>query len=76
MRDRGIRPELEVFDAGMAYVAGSSLDQGILGRPLREPDHRLGQLGAGRRGRAGQLVYSLPPGTTWPRPASGPPSSR
>lgn len=33
MRDRGILPELEVFDSGMAYLAADLLHRGLLDRP-------------------------------------------
>ena len=34
MRDAGIRPELEVFDTGMAVLAHQLLDKGVLEPPL------------------------------------------
>jgi 3-keto-5-aminohexanoate cleavage enzyme len=34
MRQRGIRPELEVFDSGMAYLASEFLDRGIIESPV------------------------------------------
>ena len=34
MRDTGIRPELEVFDTGMAALAHQLLDKGVLEPPL------------------------------------------
>jgi uncharacterized protein (DUF849 family) len=34
MREAGIKPELEVFDSGMAYLACELLDRGILEAPF------------------------------------------
>lgn len=63
MLERGIRPELEVFDVGMAHFAGVLLKEGLLQAPLyvnvllgniagAQPD--LIQLGA--------ILCALPPG--------------
>lgn len=63
MLERGIRPELEVFDVGMAHFAGVLLKEGLLQAPLyvnvllgniagAQPD--LIQLGA--------ILSALPPG--------------
>jgi GNAT superfamily N-acetyltransferase len=66
MRDRGIRPELEVFDAGMAYVAEHLADKGILEPPFYA-NLMMGSLGtaAARMSDLAHIVDSLPAGTTW-----------
>ncbi len=66
MRDRGIRPELEVFDAGMAYVAEHLADKGILEPPFYA-NLMMGSLGtaAARMSDLAHIVGSLPRGTTW-----------
>ena len=66
MRDRGIRPELEVFDAGMAYVAEHLADKGILEPPFYA-NLMMGSLGtaAARMHDLAHIVDSLPAGTTW-----------
>ena len=44
MTERGIAPELEVFDTGMAYLAAELEDRGVLhGAAVREPHPRLRQ---------------------------------
>ena len=43
MRERGIRPELEVFDSGMAYLANDLLDRGAVSAQVRwVKDGRIG----------------------------------
>ena len=66
MRDRGIRPELEVFDAGMAYVAEHLADKGVLEPPFYA-NLMMGSLGtaAARMSDLAHIVDSLPAGTTW-----------
>jgi uncharacterized protein (DUF849 family)/GNAT superfamily N-acetyltransferase len=66
MRDRGIRPELEVFDAGMAYVAEHLADRGVLEPPFYA-NLMMGSLGTApaRMGDLAHIVSSLPQGTTW-----------
>jgi uncharacterized protein (DUF849 family)/GNAT superfamily N-acetyltransferase len=66
MRDRGIRPELEVFDAGMAYVAEHLADKGILEPPFYA-NLMMGSLGTApaRMADLAHIVDSLPAGTTW-----------
>jgi 3-keto-5-aminohexanoate cleavage enzyme len=66
MAERGIRPELEVFDSGMAYLAAELLDRGTLTRPLYA-NLILGSVNtapATARSLA-HLVDALPPDTTW-----------
>jgi uncharacterized protein (DUF849 family) len=73
MAERGIRPELEVFDTGMAYVARELLDRGVLAPPLYA-NLILGSLGTApaTAGALAQLVDALPPGTTWAAGGLGP----
>jgi 3-keto-5-aminohexanoate cleavage enzyme len=66
MAERGIKPELEIFDSGMAYLAHDLLDRGVLEAPL------YANLLLGNRNTApatagdlAGLVAALPPGTTW-----------
>ena len=66
MSEAGIRPELEVFDSGMAAVASAMLSDGR----IREPLYANLILGAPHTGAASvrelsHLVDSLPPGTIW-----------
>jgi 3-keto-5-aminohexanoate cleavage enzyme len=66
MAERGIRPELEIFDTGMAYLAAELLDRGTLQAPLYA-NLILGSVNtapATARSLA-HLVDALPPGTTW-----------
>jgi 3-keto-5-aminohexanoate cleavage enzyme len=66
MAARGIRPELEIFDSGMAYLANDLLDRGVLQPPLYA-NLLLGSVNtapATARDLA-HLVAALPPGTTW-----------
>jgi 3-keto-5-aminohexanoate cleavage enzyme len=73
MAERGIRPELEVFDTGMAYLAAELLDRGVLRGPLYA-NLILGSVNtAPATARAlAQLVDMLPPGTTWAAGGIGP----
>jgi 3-keto-5-aminohexanoate cleavage enzyme len=66
MRDKGIRPELEIFDSGMAYTAENLADRGVLEPPF------YANLMLGSRGPAparaleqASLADALPPGTHW-----------
>ena len=73
MAERGIRPELEVFDSGMAYLAADLLDRGVLTRPLYA-NLILGSINtapATARSLA-HLVDALPPDTTWAAGGVGP----
>jgi 3-keto-5-aminohexanoate cleavage enzyme len=66
MRDRGIKPELEVFDSGMAYLAGLLADEGLLEPPLYANVLLGGINSAPARAEAlAQLVRELPEGTVW-----------
>ena len=73
MAARGIRPELEIFDTGMAYLACDLLDRGILQAPLYA-NLILGSVNtAPATNRAlANLVDALPPGTTWAAGGIGP----
>jgi uncharacterized protein (DUF849 family) len=72
MAERGIRPELEIFDTGMAYLANELLDRGVLSRPLYA-NLILGapNTAPATAGALAQLVAALPPGTTWAAGALG-----
>jgi len=66
MTDRGIRPELEIFDSGMAYLAGELLHR----RAIEEPLYANVILGGpntapATAGALTHLVGALPFGTTW-----------
>ena len=66
MLDGGVRPELEVFDSGMASEARRLLERGL----LREPLYANVMLGGHHSAPAtmrelSHLVESLPPGTVW-----------
>jgi uncharacterized protein (DUF849 family) len=73
MAERGIRPELEVFDSGMAYLAAELLDRGVLRRPLYA-NLILGSINTAPATvrSLGHLVEALPPGTTWAVGGIGP----
>jgi uncharacterized protein (DUF849 family) len=73
MASRGIRPELEIFDTGMAYLASELLDRGVLQPPLYA-NLLLGSVNtAPATNRAlANLVDALPPGTTWAAGGIGP----
>ena len=66
MRERGIRPELEIFDSGMAYVAHELIREGHLTPPLYA-NLLLGSLGTAPATAAAltHLVDALPPETVW-----------
>ena len=73
MTERGIAPELEVFDTGMAYLAAELEDRGVLHGPLYA-NLILGSVNtapATARDLA-HLVDALPPGTTWAAGGIGP----
>jgi 3-keto-5-aminohexanoate cleavage enzyme len=73
MTERGIAPELEVFDTGMAYLAAELEDRGVLHGPLYA-NLILGSVNtapATARDLA-HLVDALPPGTTWAAGGLGP----
>jgi uncharacterized protein (DUF849 family) len=66
MLERGIKPELEIFDGGMAYVAEHLADRGLLEPPFYA-NLMLGSLGTAPA-RADDLVHlvrALPTGTIW-----------
>jgi 3-keto-5-aminohexanoate cleavage enzyme len=66
MLERGIRPEVELFDLGMAHLAQRLLDRGLLTAPL-SANLLLGfPNGAPADARSlVALVSALPRGTTW-----------
>lgn len=66
MTGRGIVPELEIFDLGMADYACYLVQKGVVGRPLYA-NLLLGSLGTIRATPENlcTLVRSLPEGTTW-----------
>lgn len=66
MRERGIVPELEVFDLGMIDYARHLIDKGVLAPPFYV-NLLLGSLGtlAATPFHLATLAMSLPPGTTW-----------
>jgi 3-keto-5-aminohexanoate cleavage enzyme len=66
MKQRGIVPELEIFDLGMAEVAQYLIDKQILGPPFYA-NILLGSLGTlnATPDNLCAVVRSLPPGTTW-----------
>jgi len=66
MQERGIRPELEIFDTGMIPAALRLLKEGLLSEPLHF-DLVLGVPGgaAGTLKNLLHMVESLPPGCTW-----------
>lgn len=66
MGEAGIKPELEIFDSGMAYLAADLLDREVLTAPLYA-NVLLGSLGTAPA-RAADLVHLtglLPEGTVW-----------
>lgn len=73
MRDAGIRPELEIFDSGMAHVAHSLLDRGVLEPPLYA-NVILGShsTAPARLGDLAHLIAALPEGTIWAIGGIGP----
>jgi 3-keto-5-aminohexanoate cleavage enzyme len=66
MRAAGVRPELEIFDSGMAAVAHDLLARGVLEPPLYA-NLLLGSPGMapGRAGDLAHLVAALPADTLW-----------
>ena len=65
-RDTGVKPEIEVFEAGMINNASFLHGKGLIGAPLHF-DFVLGAPGAMPAG-AKSLVFlseSIPPGSTW-----------
>jgi uncharacterized protein (DUF849 family) len=66
MRDRGIVPELEVFDFGMLDYANYLRERGLLGEPVYV-NLLLGSLGtvAATPTNLALMVERLPPGATW-----------
>jgi 3-keto-5-aminohexanoate cleavage enzyme len=66
MREAGIQPELEIFDAGMAYLAHSLLDRDLLEPPLYA-NIVLGSHNSApaRQADLAHLVSALPAGTVW-----------
>lgn len=66
MRERQIKPELEVFDTGMAYLASVLETEGLLEAPLYA-NVLLGAINTApaRAEVLAQLVRELPDGTVW-----------
>ena len=66
MKNRGIVPELEIFDVGMADYAHYLIQKQILGPPYYA-NLLLGSLGtlAASPENLCTLIRALPPGTTW-----------
>lgn len=66
MRERQIKPELEVFDTGMAYLAGVLEAEGLLEPPLYA-NVLLGGINTApaRADALVQLLRELPDGTVW-----------
>lgn len=66
MKQRGIRPELEIFDLGMADYANYLLDKRIIERPLYA-NILLGSLGTANATADNlcAVIRALPSGTTW-----------
>jgi 3-keto-5-aminohexanoate cleavage enzyme len=66
MLEAGIKPELEVFDTGMAYLAHALLERGTLVPPLYA-NLLLGSTNTApaRAGDLAHLVEALPGGTVW-----------
>jgi uncharacterized protein (DUF849 family) len=66
MAERGIRPELEIFDTGMAYLAHELLARGVLAAPLYA-NLILGSVNTApaTADALAHLVAALPAGTTW-----------
>jgi 3-keto-5-aminohexanoate cleavage enzyme len=66
MHDAGIRPETEIFDTGMAYLAHTLRDEGLLPEPIYA-NLLLGSANTApaRIGDLARLVDSLPGGTVW-----------
>ena len=66
MGERGIRPELEVFDTGMAYLAHELLHRAVIAPPLYA-NVLLGgpNTAPATAGALAALAGALPAGTTW-----------
>ena len=66
MADAGVRPELEVFDEGMAHMAHRLLDRGLIQAPLYV-NIMLGFAGGAPADARAlvALVQALPAGTVW-----------
>jgi uncharacterized protein (DUF849 family) len=66
MHERGIRPELEVFDLGMVNVALTLIDKGLLEPPFYF-NILLGNIASAQASllHLGTLVSSLPPQSIW-----------
>lgn len=66
MADAGIRPELEVFDAGMLNYASYLLEKEVLHSPLYF-NFILGNIASAQATPAalGLLISQLPPGSRW-----------
>jgi uncharacterized protein (DUF849 family) len=66
MAEAEIRPELEVFDSGMAYLANALHDEGLLPEPIYV-NVLLGSpnTAPARIGTLAALVDALPSGTVW-----------
>jgi 3-keto-5-aminohexanoate cleavage enzyme len=66
MKERGIVPELEVFDLGMVDYAKYLIDRGVLEPPLYF-NILLGSLGtlSATPAHLATMVQELPPGSTW-----------
>jgi len=66
MREAGLRPELEIFDTGMAYLAHKLLADGVIAPPLYA-NLLLGSVNTApaTAGHLSFLVESVPEGTVW-----------
>jgi uncharacterized protein (DUF849 family) len=66
MRDAGIRPELEIFDSGMAYLAHELIADGLIAQPAYA-NLLLGSVNTAPATAAdlAHLVAALPKGTVW-----------
>lgn len=66
MAERGVKPELEVFDLGMLACARDLIGEGLL-RPPHYFNLILGNLASAqaRPAHLGQLLADLPPDTVW-----------
>lgn len=77
MREQGIKPELEVLDSGMAYLAHGLVDRGLLEPPLCAKVLLGGPNTApARAGDLAALTGALPAATVWAGGASAPSSWR
>lgn len=66
MGDAGIRPELEIFDSGMAYLAHGLIDDGLVPRsPYANLLLGSANTAPATAGDLAQLVRALPAGTVW-----------